>query len=287
MCKISVVIPVYNVDRYLSRCLQSLVNQTFKDLEFICIDDGSSDNSLEILYSYAEKDSRFVIIVQKNSGPSIARNKGIDIAKGEYISFIDADDWIDLDFYEKLYAAAVDCNADIAAAGIIRLNKYKKKFFINYSSEEIAIEPNRKFELCDVPDRNYIWNKIYKLEKFRQKNLRFEEGVFYEDIIFTPQAIYYLEKLVTVPQTFYYYWKTKNSIVTQKSEKYKKDLENAMLYSENFMKEHEIFIENHTTKLVRYKIGGLSIFKIRTRGKKKEFILFNIFKLCYTCPDNG
>ncbi|MCM1010794.1 MAG: glycosyltransferase [Fusobacterium sp.] len=278
MYKISVVIPVYNVEKYLSRCLESVVNQTFKDLEIICIDDGSSDKSLEILRSYAEKDSRFVIVVQKNSGPSVARNKGIDIAKGKYISFIDADDWIDLNFYEKLYSAAVGRNADIAAAGIIRLNNYKKKFYINYTCEELSNDPNRKFELCDVPDRNYVWNKIYKLEKIRQKNLRFKAGVFYEDIIFTPEVIYNLEKLVTVAQTFYYYWKTQNSIVTQKSEKYKKDLEAAMLEAEIFMKEHNIFVEHHTTKLIRYKFLGLSVFKIRIRGKKKEFILFNILK---------
>lgn len=280
MCKISVVIPVYNVEKYLGRCLDSIINQTFEDLEIICIDDGSTDNSLLILRSYVNKDSRIIVVSQRNQGISAVRNKGIDMAKGEYISFIDSDDWIDTDFFEKLYSSAVANNADIAAAGIIRLNKYRKRFLVKYDKTETAVEPNIKFELCDVPDRNYVWNKIYKLEKIRKNNLRFKEGVFYEDIIFTPQALYSLEKLVAVPQTFYYYWKTKNSIVTKKSEKYMHDLKNAMHYSESFIHDHKLSVDVHTTRLKRYKIFGVTVFKIRTRGTKKEYILFNIFKYC-------
>ena len=102
MTKISVIIPVYNSEKFLKKCLDSIINQTLNDIEIICIDDGSTDKSLRILNNFADKDNRITIINQKNSGPSAARNKGIENAKGEYIGFVDSDDWIDLDFYEKL-----------------------------------------------------------------------------------------------------------------------------------------------------------------------------------------
>ena len=116
--KVSVIVPVYNVEKYLRECLNFLVNQTLKEIEIICINDGSEDSSLEILNEYASKDSRFVIINQENSGQSVARNKGLDIAKGEYIGFVDSDDWVDLNFFENLYSEAVKNNSDIAAASI-------------------------------------------------------------------------------------------------------------------------------------------------------------------------
>ena len=101
MVKVSVVIPVYNVEDYLRDCLDSIVNQTLKDIEIICINDGSTDNSLEILEHYKSKDERIKVISQENGGISAARNKGIDLASGDYISFIDSDDYIDNNFYEK------------------------------------------------------------------------------------------------------------------------------------------------------------------------------------------
>ena len=112
--KISIIVPVYNVEKYLERCLDSLINQTLKDIEIICINDGSTDNSSEILKEYAKKDSRIIIINQNNQGISVARNNGMNKAKGKYIGFVDSDDWVDLDFFEKLYKAAEKHNAQIA-----------------------------------------------------------------------------------------------------------------------------------------------------------------------------
>ena len=125
MPKISVIIPVYNVERFLKKCLESVINQTLSDLEIICINDGSTDKSLSILNSFAQKDNRIIVINQDNQGQSCARNAGLSIATGKYIGFVDSDDWIDLDFYEKLYNTAKKYNADIAAAGIKRLRTYK------------------------------------------------------------------------------------------------------------------------------------------------------------------
>ena len=124
---LSIIVPVYNVENYLIRCLDSLVNQTLKEIEIICINDGSKDNSLNILEEYAKKDSRIIILNQENAGLSAARNAGMEIAKGEYIGFVDSDDWVDLDFFEKLYIAAKNNDCDIAVADFIREHPTKKK----------------------------------------------------------------------------------------------------------------------------------------------------------------
>ena len=111
--KVSVVIPVYNVEKYLRRCLDSLVNQTYKNLEFICVNDGSTDNSLEILKEYAAKDSRFIIINQKNQGVALARNNGLNVASGDYLSFVDPDDWVGLNYYEEVVKEFIATNCDV------------------------------------------------------------------------------------------------------------------------------------------------------------------------------
>lgn len=279
MTKISIIVPVYNVEKYLRKCLDSLINQTLKDIEIICINDGSTDKSLEILEEYKNRDSRIILLNQENSGQSIARNRGIEIAKGEYIGFVDPDDWIDLDYYEKLYNAASTNNTDIAVGGIIRVTGIKKKKFLNFEKETITDNTNLKFELCDVPEKSYVWNKIYKTEKLKEIGLEFEKGIFYEDCIFTPQALFYLGKIVTVPNIYYYYLRRGNSTVKQRSEKANADNVYAHKKANDFIKEHNIDISSHEPKTYRFKIFGVTIFKIRQKGKKKQYALFNIIKI--------
>ena len=123
MPKFSIIIPVYNVEKYIKKCLDSVFSQSYKDYEVIVVNDGSTDKSMDIAKEYNVK-----IINQKNAGLSITRNNGLQIANGEYISFIDSDDWVDLDFLEKLYNTAKKYDADIAACGIKRLRSYKWKY---------------------------------------------------------------------------------------------------------------------------------------------------------------
>lgn len=276
--KISIIVPVYNSANFLERCITSLVNQTIQDTEIILINDGSTDNSLEICKKFAKIDSRITVLSQENQGQSKARNAGIDIAKGDYIGFVDSDDWIDLDFYEKLYNAALENDADIAAAGIIRLNKKSKNFHLRFEKTEATNNADRKFELCDVPDKSYVINKIYKLKKLNKLNIRFEDGVIYEDVIFTPQVLYYTDELVTVPGTYYYYWRHANSTVKLRNKKANNDSVYAHKKAAEFIKENNIDTSNHTTITKRYKLLGFSIFKIVTRGNKKSYRLFNIIR---------
>lgn len=279
MAKVSIIVPVYNVEKYLRKCLDSLINQTLKDIEIICVNDGSKDNSPKILEEYAKKDNRIIVINQENAGLSVARNSGIDIAKGEYIGFVDSDDWVDLDFFEKLYYSATSNDTDIAVGGIIRVTGIKKKKFLNFEKETITDNTNLKFELCDVPEKSYVWNKIYKTAKLKEIGLEFEKGIFYEDCIFTPQALFYLGKIVTVPNIYYYYLRRGNSTVKQRSEKANADSVYAHKKANDFIKEHNIDISSHEPKTYRFKIFGVTIFKIRQIGKRKQYALFNIIKI--------
>lgn len=220
--KISVVMPVYNVEKYLANTLNSLLNQTLKEFEIICINDGSKDSSLEILREYEKKDSRIKIIDKINEGPSVARNLGIKEAKGEFISFIDSDDWVSENFFEALYFAAKKYNSDIACCGFIRHSKKQTKKLV-YKKEEFVKSADEKLALTRVPELSYIWNKIYKREKLLQNNLYFPIGRIFEDICWSIKAVYYLDGVVTVPDCNYFYRKNPTSIVSTKSNKNAKD----------------------------------------------------------------
>lgn len=278
MIKVSIIVPVYNVEKYLKRCLDSLVNQTLNDIEIICINDGSTDDSLDILNEYAKRDERIVVINQENSGQSVARNKGIDVAKGEYIGFVDSDDWVSEDYFEKLYNSAIQNDAEIAVGGIIRLHRFNRRKFLSFEQETVTSDINLKFELCDLPEKSYVWNKIYKSSKLKEIGLKFEKGIIFEDCIFTPQALFYFGKLVTVPDTYYFYWRRSNSTVTRKDEKSLIDNAYAHNKAQKFIEEHNIDISAHKPDCHRVKLFGLTVFKIRKKGVRKQYILFNIFK---------
>ena len=274
MPKVSIIVPVYNVEKYLEKCLDSLINQTLKDIEIICINDGSLDNSINILEKYAIKDNRLKIISQKNAGLSAARNTGINAASGDYIGFCDSDDWVSLDFYEKLYKCAVQNNTDIACGEIIKIRKGKEKKFLTYNNETIAKTYLEKLQSCNVPDYSYAWNKIYRLSKIKKHNLYFEEGITYEDIIFSPQALFYLDKTVTIKNTYYYYLSRKTSITHNSNNDH--DGIKSSEFAKNFIQSHGVNIDDVKTKVYELKILGLSI---KLKIKNNKFIKLNISKI--------
>ncbi|MCM1338656.1 MAG: glycosyltransferase [Muribaculaceae bacterium] len=271
--KISIIIPVYNAEKFLRRCLDSLINQTLKDIEIICVNDSSTDNSLAILNEYAQIDNRIVVISQENSGPSEARNRGLDIAKGEYIGFVDSDDWVSLDYFENLYNAAKENNADIAAAGIIKLDERRKREFLTFKTKTITADFKENCLALDIPSKTYVWNKIYLREKLDKYNLRFKAGVYYEDMIFTTRVLEKLEKIVTVPDIRYYYWKNKNSIVFQKTKKHKEDYKAALKFTKELFKKHNIDIGEE-----KIQVFGVTIFKKIKKIDETIFIIFNFIK---------
>ena len=205
--KVSVIVPVYNVEKYLAKCLDSIINQTLKEIEIICINDGSTDSSKSILEEYASRDKRIKIINQENQGQAVARNIGLKNATGEYIGYVDSDDWISDNFFELLYNNAKQYNADIACGEIERPNadsiKLQKFFVLN--KIQISKKVRIKYKLCNIPKYNYIWNKIYRKEALVNSRIEFPQNKTFEDIIWTHKVIHKLGNLVTVPNAVYYY----------------------------------------------------------------------------------
>ena len=278
MAKISVIIPVYNVEEYLRECLDSVINQTLSDLEIICINDGSEDSSLEILKEYEAKDKRIKVIDKKNEGLSATRNLGIEIATGEYISFVDSDDYLDLNFYEKLYIAAKKHDADIACTNLYRFSNKKKYYLVKYHFKRCTQSPRLKYILAQVPYNNYVMNKIYERKKLQKSNVRFEEGIYFEDIEFTHKVVCYLRALVTVPGTKYNYRDNPYSIVNVKSDKQQEDYKYAMKKALDFVQKNNIIIPDITAYRYNikreYSLFGIPILTVREYGSTDRFYLF-------------
>lgn len=279
MAKISVIIPVYNVEKYLPECLDSVINQTFKDIEIICIDDGSTDGSVEILNRYSQSDQRIKLILHEHEGVSVARNTGIQEADGEFITFVDSDDYLlSNDYIEKLYDACQRNKADIAVASIVRGNKRKSKYLLRIEKYEIATDYKEKLRIFDCPDSNYLWNKLYRKSVFIKHELNFPAYMVYEDIWLTHKIIFYSNVLVSVPDVAYFYRKRLGSIVKTKSRKFENDYKTAENEMIRFFKEHNIDTSNLKTTVKKYKIFGLTLYKVITHHNKCRKILFNFIE---------
>ena len=278
MAKVSVIVPVYNVEKYLKRCLDSLLGQTLEDIEIICVNDGSKDNSLEILKRYAEKDERIVVIDQQNRGMSYSRNKGLEVATGEYIGFVDSDDYIENNYYEKLYSVASSYDADIACASIIRENERKKKVLLKYENERVYEDTKEKLEIAQVPEFCFVWNKIYNREKLMQSGCKFVDGLFYEDVLYTPNVIEKLGRLVTVQDTFYHYWKRSDSVIKTENDKIRAD--KLFVISELDKICEKYGLNSHKINVLRYKkdyyLFGIKVLKVYVYRATKKYYLFGL-----------
>lgn len=258
MIKLSIIVPVYNVAEYLERCLNSLINQTLNEIEIICVNDGSTDNSLCILEKFAGLDKRIKIINQKNKGLSGARNTGIKLVQGEYFGFLDSDDWVDLDYFEKLYKRAKNCDADISLGDFIRKGKFKHKIRLKLNKEEEFVGDNEKFYGSQFYHFPCVWNKIYKTSKFN--DLRFIEGIYFEDGPYTIQALHRANKVVTCCNTYLYYFVNPNSIVKTLNKKKEQDMYNSSKFILNYIKNNMqiqdkgIYYETFAQKLWRIKL---------------------------------
>ena len=215
MSKISIIIPVYNNKQYLKECLNSIVNQTYKDLEIICVNDGSTDDSLAVLEEYAQKDSRIIIVNQENKGQSAARNAGLDIAKGEYITFIDSDDFVEINTYET--ALQFTKNNDLVCFGIkifgaVHLEQRKRDENYYKIKFQGALQNSKNFLLktdCSV------CNKIFKKELLDKYQIRFPNGIHYEDAEFFFKYALVSEKIYFIDEYFYNYRRRNGSIMNQ------------------------------------------------------------------------
>jgi glycosyltransferase involved in cell wall biosynthesis len=205
--KVSVIIPVFNVEKYLKECLESAANQTLKEIEIICINDGSTDASLEILRECAQKDERIKIIDQKNQGPASARNKGLSKARGEYIGFVDSDDYIEENYYETLYQQAKEQDADIAMAPTSVL-LFSNQAYQRTNSQKLIHHKLNGGSLDKYFDFYDVWHSIYRATLINDNKIKFDEAAFYgEVLVFALKAKYYSKKTIPVIDALYCYRK--------------------------------------------------------------------------------
>lgn len=286
---ISVIVPVYNVEPYLDRCVNSLVSQTYKNLEIILVDDGSTDASPKMCDNWAEKDKRIRVIHKNNGGLSDARNIGIDASKGEYIAFVDSDDWIDLNYYETLYKQLIQSNAQIAASGVILSyddyedsERYSQKAGIYTSEEALQTIQN------DAGFLAVACNKLYEKKLFQK--LRYPHGVIHEDEFVTYRVMAYAKRMVLCPEVRYHYRQRDGSIMT------KKKCEKEMSMLDAAIGRVEFFAQHYPNLLLKDKYGFClccyNIFclaqkqhnaqvmqEVRKKRKKISFSVSEFFKL--------
>lgn len=208
MLKVSILVPICNVEKFLRKCLQSLVNQTLEDIEIVCINDGSKDNSLEIIKEFADRDERIVVIDKPNSGYGDSMNKGLEIAKGEYIGIVESDDFVESNMFEMLYKLAKENDADIVKSNFnLYWEKPEKIIFrnnIDVKQIETTTEINREKLFCGIAA---IWSGVYKKSFLCENKIKFlsTPGASYQDTSFNFKVACTAKKIILMPDAFLFY----------------------------------------------------------------------------------
>lgn len=272
---ISVIVPVYNVEAYLPHCLDTLINQTYQDLEIICVNDGSTDRSLEILCGYLRNDNRIKIISRENKGISATRNEALDVATGKYIMFVDSDDWIDVQTCEKAIRAIQNNNCDLALWSYIR--EFQGKSLPNYLYDQTFIWKDGK-TLCrrmvgpvgeelKTPQKldsyGTVWGKLYKRELIEcDTPIRFVDTKKIgscEDVLFNVEYALRTRKTVYIPELLYHYRKLNSSFTS----KYKESLPEQWkeLYEEmkDILMREEVYMECKDAYQSRISLGVVGL----------------------------
>lgn len=216
---ISIIVPVFNVENYLEKCIESIIAQTYQNIEIILVDDGSEDNSGRICDKFAKEDSRIVVIHKKNGGLSTARNAGIDIAKGFFIGFIDSDDYVSVDFCEILLQAIINEKADMAICNFLSVDENYNSIQENNTNLPIKNSCVNADEFMKGYCGEFGWyyviacNKLYKKSLFN--SLRYPIGKQHEDAFLIHRLTYQCNKIACVQYPLYYYVQRKGSIMSQ------------------------------------------------------------------------
>ena len=300
---ISVIVPIYKVEKYLKRCIDSIINQTYKNLQIILVDDGSPDRCGKICDEYSKKDKRIKVIHKKNGGLSDARNKGLDVAEGKYIGFVDSDDYIDERMYEVLYNNLKDNNADLSICSIYEF-KNDKEIVEGYNKkQEILVYKKQEMfnKFYENLLRNVVaWNKLYKKELF--ENIRYPKGKAIEDSAIIHYIINQCDNIVVSNLELYFYFQREESIIHAVNDKLLDELEfiydkvkffkennyqNEKIYNDNigyyinkYIGLYTIFSEIHKinkNNLAKHKKILRTIIKEYRYNSRKQKIKFNLF----------
>lgn len=287
--QVSIIVPVYNVENYIERCLNSLVNQTFKDIEIITINDGSTDKSLELINKYVKEDIRVSVIDLGDEGVSYCRNLGIEKANGKYIMFVDSDDWIDFNMVEVMYKKAEENNIDLVMCSYIREFKdhSKKKIFnlpeeIIYKEDKVKNELLRKLvgpvkEELSNPEMldalGTVWGKLYRADIFKENKINFvdlKEIGSAEDTLFNIFTFNYLKKVMFLNKPMYHYWRDNpKSVTSQYNSKLKEQRKVFFKYISDFIKENnfEQVFEEALNNRICTSVLGLGLIECSKNNK--------------------
>ena len=281
MVKVSVIVPVYNVEDYLEKCLDSVIGQTFEDIEIICVNDGSTDNSLDILNEYEKKDNRIKVISQENAGLAEARNVGMKHACGEYLLFLDSDDWLELECIEELYANAKNNDSDMVLFNSIEIKEN------NQTRERIYIKPKKKKKI-DFDNFSFdysfkkrlvmnslfvVWSKFYKTSFLKENKIEFKDFRLFEDVPFHIETMIRAERISYLPKVLHNY----NRLNLKSLQNSKNSLNKRLILFdifndvEEFLKNNDFYGE-FEPEFLEFKIGqSLVNFNLTQEEFKEEF----------------
>ena len=278
MPKVSVIVPVYNVEKYLRKCLDSVVNQTLEDIEIICIDDGSTDGSGAILDEYAQKDKRIKVIHQENQGLGAARNVGIDLAKGEYIGFVDSDDFIELSCLEKVYSKIEETSSDLCLFGIYRYNSILKipeegdSFNLSHYGENVS-------QICRYTNikkalftRFSACAKLYQTDFVKKNKLYFPVGIYFEDVFPHIRNMVLAQKICFFDENLYYYRANRTESIMNDPKKEKKKISDLFTVIDSvyhFLQQRKIYSDLQN-EFIDYLLEQTSYHKIHTALQFKD-----------------
>lgn len=291
--KISLIIPVYNVEKFIRKTLESVCAQTFKDYEVIMINDGSTDNSLSILKEYETRYKKFHLINQDNCGLSRARNVGVDAATGEYIAFLDSDDFLDPEFLDVLYNNAVENDADISCCNYyLYYDKISKKIYMPFTAKTgvYSNETALKKLILDTTFHFFMWNKLFKKDLFINNDIVFYD-MYFEDVAICPQLFYYANKVAFVNKPLYYYRRHNGSIISLIDASKTNDYIKSLGVIRNFLEEKKVYKKYKSVFKIyafrfKFQIGyciltdhieKLSFSDVMV-NLKKAYVAINLFK---------
>ena len=272
--KISVVVPAYNVEKYIEKTLKSIVNQTLREIEIIVINDGSTDDTLSIIKRLMLEDKRIILINKKNGGVSQARNDGIKIAKGEYVSFIDGDDWIEEDFFKDSYKYGSENNLDIVMsdAYLDYFRRKKTKYLKELEVQKIISGEEYLKQLYKNNCLKVVWNKIVKREIFIENDLFFLENVpSGEDMNLTIKLGYVVSKIGKINKAYYHYIQYPQSVTKQKTSNKIYPFLKSFDDIRNFIKKIDSnLLKKDEVKIYEYEVKSIQNFVVKDSNWKNE-----------------
>lgn len=270
MYEVSVIIPVHNGEKYIGRCIDSLIKQEFSNWELIVIDDGSTDNTVKICQTYSSLDFRIKIYSQVNQGVSAARNHGLQLAQGKYIAFVDADDWVSNDYLETLVHILKNNNAELSVAGYIEVRNLVE-FESRNVDEKTTIQRMQGNDLLNslynTTQSGYLWNKLFVTNIIKENNLTFEKEItVWEDMLFCFRYMLKIKSMVVTNRVVYAYFQNSDSVMHEKNYKKEYTKVNVLRILCNY-KNNKPFQINSKRYLIRFWVNYFYEFKAKKTKK--------------------